>query len=272
VAAPPLALAPLGFLELDPPTLVAVAGAAGLSAVGLRVAPAVPGGVHYPLRTGSRELAETLERMGERGVGVLQVELVELERATDVAALRPLLETGAALGAGRVVATGDDGDAVVAQRLAELADLAAEHRMAVDLEFMRFRRVGTLGQALRIVEAAGRDNVAVMVDALHLVRSGGGPADLAAADPRRLAVLQLCDAPAAAPGDDVLVHEAREARLLPGQGDLPLAEMIDAMPEGAHLAVEIPTVAGAALSPVARARAGHAAAVRALVQSRSLGA
>lgn len=258
----PLTLAPLGFLELDPPALLVAAGAAGFTSVGLRVAPAVPGGVHYPLPAGSRALAETLARMEETGLSVLQVELVELARGTNVEAVRPLLETAAAIGASRVVATGDDEDAVVAERLGELAVLAAEHGLAVDLEFMRFRALGSLPQALGVVEASGQDNVAVVVDALHLARSGGTPADVGAADPGRLAVLQLSDAPALAPAD--LAVEAREDRLLPGEGALPLRELVAALPAHGMLAVEVPTRSGAALPPERRAQAG-AAAVRTLL-------
>jgi sugar phosphate isomerase/epimerase len=190
-------------------------------------------------------------------VGILQVELIALDRATDVPAHRPMLEAGATLGATRLVVTGDDPDlSVVAAKLAEVADLAGEYRMTVDLEFMPFRAVGTLNQALAAASAAGCDNVAVMVDALHLARSGGVPADVAAADPRRLAVLQLCDAPLAAPARHLLADEAREGRLLPGRGGLPLEALLAAMPPDALLACEVPLGAEqAALSPQERARA-----------------
>ncbi len=137
--------------------------------------------------------------------------------------------------------------------------------MTVDLEFMPFRALATLGQALAAVSAAGRDNVAVMVDALHLARSGGVPADVAAADPRRLAVLQLCDAPLAAPARHLLADEAREGRLLPGRGGLPLEALLAAMPPDALLACEVPLgAAQAALSPQERARAVFTATMNVL--------
>jgi sugar phosphate isomerase/epimerase len=254
-----LTLAPLGFLELDPPALVSVAHAAGFSFVALRVAPAVPGGIHYPLSTGSAEQRETAARLDGSGVGVLQVELVSLHRSVDVRACRPLLETGASLGATRVVACGDDSDpSAVATRLGELAGLAAEYAIAVDVEFMPFRELAALEQALAVVAAAGEKNVAVMVDALHLARSGGTPADVAAADPAHLAVLQICDAPLAAPAPGLLAAEARGARLLPGDGALPLAGLVDAMPKGTLFAAEVP-LAGDCRPPLERARAMYEA-------------
>jgi len=266
----PLSLSPLGFLDVDPPTLVSIAAEAGFSSVSMRMRPAVPAGIHYSLEAGGEAAQQTLARIRDTGVGILQAELVPLERATDVGACRPLLEAAAALGATRVVVTGDDPEpSVVAGKLAEIADLAAAYGMTVDVEFMRFRCLATLEHALAAVATAGRDNVAVMVDALHLVRSGGGAADLAAADPRRLGVLQLCDGPMAAPAPDRLATEAREARLLPGRGELPLGALLDAMPAHTILAAEVPLAAQIpALPPRERARMVYEATVELLTEHR----
>ncbi len=251
-----LSLAPLGFLQVRPPDLVSVAAEAGFGSVSLRLRPAIAGGPHYPLDPGSREAARTITRIRETGIRVLQIELVQLERGTDISACRPMLEAGAALGATRLVVTGDDPDpAVVAERLALTASLASEYSMTVDLEFMPFRYVATLGQALDIVESVDLDNVAVMVDALHLVRSGGGAADIQAADPSRLGVLQICDGPLPGPEPGALAAEAREARLVPGSGAFPLPALIDAMPPRTILAAEVPLPAQTPeLSPTERAR------------------
>jgi sugar phosphate isomerase/epimerase len=253
-----LGLAALGFLELEPPALIDVAARAGFSMVSVRTRAAVPGGPEFPLTAGSRRSRETLARIRDTGVGILQVELLQLGRDTDVASTRAMLEGAAALGASRVVATGDDpDDHVLADRLARLCDLAAEYRMIVDLEFMPFRHLATLPQALRVVALAARDNACVMIDALHLFRSGGTVADVAAAAESRLGVCQLCDAPLAAPPRDQLAVEAREQRLLPGGGELPLRSLLEALP-GALLVAEVPMGAQSpALSPAERARLVH---------------
>jgi sugar phosphate isomerase/epimerase len=236
-----LGLAPLGFLELDPPALLEVAAAAGFAWVTVRTRAAVPSGREYPLAAGSRLSRETESRIRATGVGLLQIEIVPLALDTDVGACRSMLEGGAALGARRVVATGDDpDDLVVATRLASLCDLAAEYGMSVDLEFMPFRQVATLPQALAIVARADSDNVRVMIDALHLFRSGGSVADVAAAPASRVGVCQLCDAPLVAPAPEQLAAEAREARLSPGEGDLPLRALLAALPDGSPLAAEVP--------------------------------
>ena len=53
------------------------------------------------------------------------------------------------------------------------------------------------------------------------------------------------------------VHEARAARLLPGEGELPLRELLTALPDGIPVAVEAPRSAVDGGSPAefaARAR------------------
>jgi sugar phosphate isomerase/epimerase len=100
----------------------------------------------------------------------------------------------------------------------------------------------------------------VLVDALHLSRSGGGPADVAAVPAERIAYVQLCDAPAKAPPFDRLVHEARNERLHAGEGALWLDALLDALPDDIAISVEVPRSIDAGKSVAERARlAGDAA-------------
>jgi len=251
-----LSLAALGFLELAPPELIDVAAASGFSSVSLRTWAAVPGGPEYPLLEGSSAGRETRARMDATGVGILQIELVALARGVAIDRYLPSLEGGAALGAERVVACGDDDDpAVLADRLATLCDVAADLGMSVDVEFMPFRPLATFQQALDLVDRVGRPNAHVMVDALHLYRSGGAAAAVAAAPSRRIGVCQLCDAPRVAPPYEQLASEARERRLPPGSGELPLGDLVAALPVDTPLAAEVPNERlFAGLPPVERAR------------------
>jgi sugar phosphate isomerase/epimerase len=237
----PLGLAALGFLELDPPAFVDVAARAGFGSVTLRTRAATQGGVEYPVPAGGPRAIETLARVRDTGVAVTQIELIALTRALDVRDCRPMLEDGAALGATRVVATGDDpDDEVVAARLAALCELAAGLGMSVDLEFMPFRCLATLPQALDVLGRAAQPNARVMVDTLHLFRSGGSVEALRDACAERLGICQLCDAPLAPPPAHLLATEARERRLLPGTGGLPLHELLRSLPPGTPLAAEVP--------------------------------
>jgi sugar phosphate isomerase/epimerase len=235
-------LAHLTALELSPPELAREAASAGFAAIGLRVHPAMAGGVAYPLRAGSRAQRELRTILASEGVRLNEIEFIELTPSLDVRSFAPMLEAGADLGAASVTVSGDDPDPVrLTASFAALCDLAAEFGLRVDLEFMRWRVVGTLAQADAVVRHAGRPNGAVLVDALHLSRSGGAPRDVKTLPREFLRAAQLCDATAMQPASDAdAIAEAREGRLLPGEGALPLAALLQALPADAALSVELP--------------------------------
>jgi sugar phosphate isomerase/epimerase len=101
--------------------------------------------------------------------------------------------------------------------------------------------VRTREEAMAVVEAAGRPNGAVLVDNLHLARTGSTPADLTGLDPALLPYAQLCDGPAE-PGDDLLA-DALDHRCLPGEGGLPVADFVAALPGSTPLSLEVRSAA-----------------------------
>ena len=234
----PLSLAHLSELDVPPLALVELAARAGFASIGLRTSSASPGGVEYPLQT-EAEQAEMRRRLAANGVKVLEVEMVPLSGATRVADYRPMLEAGAAIGASRLTVGGDSADfSLVGEKLAEMAELALPYGIAVDLEFMPFRPVQSLAHAVDVVTRANHPNAHILVDALHVFRSGTPPQEFAVLDPALLGPLQLCDAPATPPAD--LIAEARTRRLLPGAGELALPALLDALPRDIALGVEVP--------------------------------
>jgi sugar phosphate isomerase/epimerase len=260
-------LAPLGFLDLGPLEFLALAAETGFASVAMRTRAAVPGGAEHPLRIGSDLIRETRRRIGETGVAVIQVEQIGLRRDTDVAACREMLEAAAVIGATRVMCSGDDEDlGVVTQRFAELCELSRQFGLVVDFEFMPFRAVKTYEAASAVVSAAGQGNGFIALDALHLFRSGGSVETLARADRRQFGIVQLCDAPLRPPRREDLADEAREQRLLPGKGELPLLELLRQVPSDLPIAAEVPLARQfPALSPAGRA-ALIADAMRALLR------
>ncbi|MBK4997924.1 sugar phosphate isomerase/epimerase [Pseudomonas sp. S31] len=235
-------VAHLTALDLAPVKLVREAGRAGFSAVGLRLHPVLPGALAYPLAAGSQGLRELRTVLTGEGVRVADIEFVSLTAQTRVDDYEALLAAGAELGAVSLTVSGDDEDvARLTGNFAALCELARCHGLRVDLEFMRWRPVANLQQAVAVVTAAGQGNGAVLVDALHLFRSGGHVADIAQLDPRLLRAAQLCDAPLQAPADELIIQEAREGRLLPGEGHLPLAQLLAALPADLCLSVEVPS-------------------------------
>lgn len=235
-------MAHLTALELAPSDLVQAAAAAGFSFVGLRLFPAHPGGVEYDVRPGTAGHRELMAALDGEGLSVNDIEMVPLRAGFDPASLESLLETGAAVGARSLSVCGDDPDpGRQAETFGRLCDIARPLGMRVDLEFMRWRPVGTYVQAAAVVAAAGRPNGGVLVDALHLDRSGGTAATPDFSDGGPVRLVHLCDAPGARPeGDAAVIREAREGRLVPGEGALPLRELVARLQPDVVVSVESP--------------------------------
>lgn len=249
----PLSLAHLSELATPPLPLLHAAAAAGLDSIGLRTAPAAPNTIVYPLDSAA-ERADIRAAVKATGTSVLYVEMINLGPDYDRDFARRVMERGADIGATRLGVSGMSDDfALVAAQLAELCADAAPLGFAVDIEFMPYRPVATLMDAAEVVRRSGAANAHIMVDALHMRRSGSTAAQLAALEPALIGTYQLCDAPAAAPPFDQLPTEARTRRLLPGEGGIELRDQIAALPPGTPLGVEIPlATARPDLDPAAR--------------------
>jgi sugar phosphate isomerase/epimerase len=251
----PVCLAHLSLIELAPPQLVEAAADAGFRQVGMRLAPAAAGEHQHPMMGGAPMMRETLACMRDRGVAVHDVELVRLAGDSDVAALEPLMAAAAELGARQVLVAGDDPDeGALAQRFASLCELGRTYGLRMGLEFMPWRGIRTLASAQRVVRAAGAGGV--VVDAIHLDRSGGTADELLHLPASEWAWFQACDAPSERPVSEAeLLFQARMARLPPGQGGLNLTGMLRALPPDTVVSIEAPLHGRLDLrAPVDRAR------------------
>ncbi|MGH8350434.1 MAG: sugar phosphate isomerase/epimerase family protein [Pseudomonas sp.] len=237
-------LASLTVLELSPPDMVEVAARAGYSHVGLRLVPATPEEHHFALVADSELRRQTLARLRDTGIGVLDVEILRLKPETVVADFEKILEVGAQLGASELLVAGNDPDEQrLTEHFAELCDLAALYGLHPHLEFMPWTDARNLQQAVRIVENAGRENGGVLVDAFHFDRSESRLEDLAKVAPSRLRYAQLCDVAGLRPTDMAeILRQARNERRFPGDGDCDLSGLLGCLPTNIPLSLEIPTV------------------------------
>ncbi len=98
----------------------------------------------------------------------------------------------------------------------------------------------SIGRAAWFVEQVARSNVGIAVDALHLARTGGTPAEIAALPAHHFAYAQICDGRGFHRSADYL-PEALD-RMMPGDGEFPLRAIIEALPQATALDVEVPSV------------------------------
>jgi len=245
---PTLSLAYLTSAPLSPPDAIALAAELGYQAVGLRALPVAPGAAFSPLIEDAGLLRETIARMKATGVAVFDVEIVRLGATFDPETVRPFLETCQKLDAKAVLVAGDDPDeARLTASFAAFCEAAAPYGLTGDLEFLPWTKVPDARTARRIAVNAGQPNARVLVDSLHAGRSSTTLADLAALPRSLLGYAQICDAPGEIPTTpDGLIHTARQARLLPGDGGLDLVGIFAQLPQDLPVSVEIPNDRGMA--------------------------
>ncbi|MEN2473451.1 sugar phosphate isomerase/epimerase family protein [Burkholderia sp. GS2Y] len=238
----PLCLAPLTVIELTPSQIVQCAADAGYDFVGLRLLPATETEVRYDFIGDTPSKRETLARLKDTGVEVLDAEILRLKPETDVADYKPMLDTAAELGARYVLVAGNDPDvARTADNFAKLCDLAAPFGLTPTLEPMPWTNVKDITQGARIVKAASRTNAGLLVDPIHFDRAASSTDELRALPREYFHYLQFCDALAERPKNlETLLYQARAERLIPGQGSLDLASILRALPNDIPISIEVP--------------------------------
>ncbi|WP_341645500.1 sugar phosphate isomerase/epimerase family protein [Thauera sp. SDU_THAU2] len=253
----PLSLAALTVLDLSPADMVSCAAWAGYSHVGLRLNPATPTEAHYPTIGDTPVVEDILARLQDTGVRVLDVEILRLKPDTVVADFEPFMATGARFEARHVLLAGNDPefDRLV-DNYGRTCELAARYGMAAHIEPMPWTDVRDIAAAERVMAAAGRGNAGIIVDPIHFDRAGDTVDGLAAIPASRFQYMQFCDAPAERPGTtEEILFQARAERKAPGEGGLPLGELLRALPDGIPLSLEVPQMALArTVGPFERAR------------------
>ena len=254
-ALPLISLAALTILDAGPAGQIRAAAAAGFTCVGLRLNPLL---ATDPQVAGTPMADEVHALMRETGLQLLEVGVFPIKPDLQVESLRPVLALSAELGARFIVCPVEDGDAT--RRLhtyRALCDLCASYGLAALVEFNPYSACRSLGEARAMALAAERPNAALVIDLLHLSRSGGTAEDLRKVEPHLLRLVHYCDAapqPDGARSEEELRAESRTARRLPGEGVLPLKDVLSAFPKGTPVSVEAPSKSLAGLSAEEKAR------------------
>lgn len=154
-------------------------------------------------------------------------------------------------------------------QFAAFAEVAADRGMQTTLEFSKSLALSDLDTALAVVRYVGRADFRLLIDTMHVVRSGSTAADLAALDSSLFGYVQLCDS--TLEQQNPVYRDDSSDRSVPGEGELPLVEIMSALPEWLPTGVEVPMRSRAAEGvPVqACARLAVEGARRVLAEVRS---
>lgn len=247
-ALPPLGIAHFTTISVEPLDYAAMAARIGYAKVGLRLYPAFPGAPYYEIPVGSGLMKSMRTLLADTGLSVYDIEFVVIDGAFEPKFLKPVLESATELGAKRLSICGDDADgARLHSNIAALAELARLYGMGIDIENMPWRKTASFSKAVELAKSIGASNVTALIDALHFTRGGNVPVDIKAVPQHLIKTLQLCDTTGPRPAsNEALIAEARGGRKLPGEGTLPLIELLGAVPRDCVVSVEVPMTSGTA--------------------------
>lgn len=223
------------FLHVPLLDRLAPVRAAGFGAMSVNV------GDVWALEAQGMPAREIAARIGDAGLALAEMECVacwmpphdggsddDLARMLRTMTPDAVIDTAARLGAPSVavIDMGPDPAPIdhAAEAFARLCDRAADHGLKAHIEFLAVGGIRTLDQAMAIVNAAGRANGGITVDAWHFHRSGSTLDALRAVPGDRVHAVQLCDAlrhPMADPWAELMTQ-----RLLPGEGVIDLCALI----------------------------------------------
>jgi len=143
-----------------------------------------------------------------------------------------------------------------ADNLAILAAAGRPYGLTMNLEPMPWTQLRTIADAQAMIAASGREDIGILVDALHFWRAGESLAALSSLPAHRLNYMQLCDGAAQRPeSEQELIRQARSARNVPGEGGLDLHGLMSALPATLPVSLEVPLDGEqGALPPLQRAQ------------------
>lgn len=250
----PLGLELLTVLGLGPVEHVTLAADLGCTAVSMGLVQLPErfnphGHPAWSLREDAGLRRELKAALADRGVAISIAEGLGVSSDIDASARAADMDIFADLGALRVNAAdmGVERDRAYDQ-LATLAGMAADRDMEFSIEFCPIFTIRSLPEALEAVRHIGEGKATVLIDSMHFFRSGGKVREIAELDPALIGHVQLSDAPRkGAKADDRAAYmaEAMAGRMIPGQGELPMREFVEALPRGQVLGLEVPLMAAA---------------------------
>lgn len=249
----------LSVFGLPPVDFVDLAADLGCGSIstGLRGIPLLPLGYRpYSLKDDVALRKDLLAAMNHRGVTISLGDGFLVLPDADMRSFSADLDVLVELGVPQINVVSLDPDlGRTFDQFAALAELASARSIQTNVEPVPGLTVGDVPTALAALDHVGRPDFRLLIDPMHMVRSGFSAADLAAIDPDRIGYAQLNDT-TLQPRLDNYMEEAMFERMVPGEGELPLHDILSALPRDIVVELEVPqrTLAVAGVSPFDRLR------------------
>lgn len=180
--------------------------------------------------------------LNDTGLVALDIEVAWFQPGEPVDRQDKFVDIAAEIGARNILCVSSEPDInATKKRFEHLCRKTEGTDIRVAIEFLAITKINTLAKALEVVNEVNHPAGAVLIDALHLSRTGLVAADLTAIEPRLLPYIQLCDAGAELldTSMDGMLEDALYLRKLPGEGELPLHELLDVLDPSIPLSLEL---------------------------------
>jgi len=197
-----------------------------------------------------------LTAMEDRGVSISLGEGMVIVPGADVADLAADLDVMAELGAAQVNTLSFDPDRNrTFDQLAMLTEMAAERGIGTTVEMAPGMTIGDLSAVVAAIEHVGRPDLRLAVDTMHWARAGYGAVELHELGLDKIGYVQLSDT-TLKPRMKSYMREAMYERMAPGDGELPLAEILGVAPADVVVGLEVPmrSLAESGVGPMERLR------------------
>ena len=248
-----IGLAPTSLANTPALEYIDAASQAGFEAIGMRFfrSPGLRYGFDPVVGDASR-MRDVKHALADSGMELLEVLSYYLQPQMDIESMLPSLEFAAQLGASYALLIGDDPEwARMVDNFGEFCDRIAPMGLVAAIEAPVFRRVlSSIPLTVRLIVDSGRDNAAVCLDPLHFVEVGHTPDDLKGLDPRLFPYTQIRDGFVVNRlGSKYWQAEPHAVGAVPlGEGQVPLAEILDILPANLPLSLEWSMPSGSELS------------------------
>jgi sugar phosphate isomerase/epimerase len=236
----------ISVFALPPVQFVNLAADLGCRHIGMMLTPMADNPHGYPAWSLRQDVAlrrEMLAAMRDRDVSISVGEGFYARAGADLRDSAADLALMQELGVKRINTLSIEPDRSRAfDQFAVLAEMTDALGMELVIEFGPLMAVADLPTAVAAVRHVNRANTRLLIDTMHLIRSGSTVADLAALEPGMIGYAQLCDAPLVSRYDSY-VTEAKYERMVPGTGELPLLDILKVLSPDLVIGLEVPQLA-----------------------------
>jgi sugar phosphate isomerase/epimerase len=237
-----LGLEYLSVFGLDPVAFIHLARDLDLSSVGLNMrgaANALSKAADVGFKDSAERRRAIAQALRDTEMTLALVEGFSITPDSSAADIVRDLDHLAAIGTLSICCVSVDKDRMRMQaQFRQLATLAADRGIVTTTE-VGAGVIRNLQGALDLAAAVDHSHFGLLIDTMHFFRSGATIADFAAIDPALVRHVQLCDVPMPAVIESYM-EEALFERRAPGDGDLPLAELVRYIPAHTTIGLEIP--------------------------------